>query len=196
MFNRHLFDNKELPDIVCMMRKNVTLYRCLSSILSAPDYGEVWKRQQYMDIVLGCSYLPYNVFPVSKCSLYRVIDYNTYYMNTYNGRNSLMAGSFIRYSVAKNLLNSLEDYALVPAVLIALAYKGIFRKYHIYVTEYSSYSCCVFVEEKAVDYIYSMIISEASNRIKEMYPERMRNVTLLHVNCSPANKVSENEVNG
>lgn len=186
LFNSHIFDNKQLPDIMKLMRKNVTMYRCLQSLLNHLNYNETWQYQQYFEIVLGCSYLPYNVFPVSKCTLYRVIDYNTYYMNTYTGRNALIKGSFIRFSIKKKYLNSLEDYALIPAVLVALAYKGLFRKYHIYLTEYSSYSCNLFVEEKATSTTLSIIISEATNRIKLMYPERIKNVSLLDINCSPA----------
>ena len=181
VFNKHIFDRSNIPDLLSIMRKNIAMYRSLTYLLNLSNKQDVWKRQQLFDIALGCSYVPSNVFPIKQCTLFRCVDYNTYYMFSYHGQNSLMEGRFIRFSLKKQYVNSNEDYALVPIILQSLANKGYFRKYHLYITEYSSYTGTVFIEERGFEKVHSFIVGELTNRIKNMFPRRIKQATLLEI---------------
>ena len=97
---------------------------------------------------------------------------NYYSAMDYVGLKSTIPGYFIQIHVNSQYLFSGEDFSLIPALLVSMAYKGMFRKYMMAISEYTNYSLTLFVEELGYEYTYGFLVNELTNRVRIMYPDR------------------------
>lgn len=166
------FFSSELPDLMTMMKRNSSFYYTLLRLIETNGLTDKLYLQQLFDVAIGCSYVPSYTFPVSRCTLYDIVDFGAYYMRAYSGLKSLESGYFIQIEVNHEWTNANEDFSLIPMLLIVTAYKGLFRKYKIAISSYGHYKCTLFVEDDGFVRLHDFLMHEAVTRARDMFPDR------------------------